>query len=259
MKRNLLLKRLLICLMSLIFIACLNEKGDNSEKKEYQNYIENTIKLSKDTEVNVKIGEDLYVELEEKASTSYVWEATITDENLIEKIGENTFDFKDEDLVGGSVTKVWKFKVKSSGVTKINFVQRDISNLELEQYEYEFKINISDDLNTSFQNYINGLQELKEAQEKIIAIGETVYIQLEENASTGYMWTYNLEDGTIVEEVDKKSFSFVDEEIVGAGVTKVWKFEAKKLGTTKINFVYAREFEEEYAGNEELEYIIKVE
>lgn len=71
--------------------------------------------------------------------------------------------------------------------------------------------------------------------------GSNIFIILDSNPSTGYSWTYNIEDKSIVASV---SDNFVQNnsgsERVGAGGIHTFILQGKKEGRTQVVFTYAR-------------------
>jgi len=80
-----------------------------------------------------------------------------------------------------------------------------------------------------------------------IKTGEQFSINLEENASTGYKWYYNIADPSIVEFVKEyyQSQSTSTPIIVGAPTQHFWVFKGLKVGTTTITFTSRRGFSSE--------------
>ncbi len=85
----------------------------------------------------------------------------------------------------------------------------------------------------------------KDDRDIIAHAGKTFTITLEENPSTGYAWTVDISDKTVVslenEEYRQEPGS---EDIAGAGGLKVLTFKGLKKGTAAITLVYERGFEE---------------
>lgn len=78
-----------------------------------------------------------------------------------------------------------------------------------------------------------------------VKAGSSFTIQLEENPTTGYMWSVSVSDESIVKmESDKYNDESAGEGLVGAPGNHTYVFEALKVGTAQITFVYERSFEE---------------
>ena len=102
-------------------------------------------------------------------------------------------------------------------------------------------------------------QEVVASQEELIigkdtrpivleeTLAETFTIELAENASTGYTWSYTIEPEagiTLVsnEYAEAEQDEDADDELqpVGAAGTRTWTFSADELGTYMMTFTYAR-------------------
>jgi len=87
----------------------------------------------------------------------------------------------------------------------------------------------------------------KVANKKIEAVaGKTFDIKLEQNASTGYSWTYKADSQLKLVKASEQatpSKSKDGDPIVGAPTNKTWTFKATKPGTYKVSFKYEREWE----------------
>ncbi len=88
--------------------------------------------------------------------------------------------------------------------------------------------------------------------------GETFTISLEENPSTGYAWTIDISDESIVKlEKDDYEPEPADKDIVGIGGLRILTFKGLKEGSATITLTYERGFEENSA-TETLVYNVKV-
>jgi inhibitor of cysteine peptidase len=74
-------------------------------------------------------------------------------------------------------------------------------------------------------------------------IGDTLRIELEANATTGYEWSLGLVDPSIVQQRGEPEYIGPEQALPGAGGTSVWTFEAVRSGTTQLVLHYARPFE----------------
>ncbi len=78
-----------------------------------------------------------------------------------------------------------------------------------------------------------------------VKAGDRFTIQLEENPTTGYMWSVSVSDESVVKMTgDQYNDESASEGLAGAPGTHTYTFEALKAGTTQITFVYERSFEE---------------
>jgi inhibitor of cysteine peptidase len=70
--------------------------------------------------------------------------------------------------------------------------------------------------------------------------GDTIVLQLDENASTGYTWAASKTDATILALQD--STYTASGNVPGSGGTRVFTFLAKKAGTVHLQLKYWRSF-----------------
>lgn len=80
---------------------------------------------------------------------------------------------------------------------------------------------------------------------------------LEENASTGYSWSYKTNSDTI-KLIDHKVLLSGNKKLVGAPSQEVWTFKANQKGTFKIQFLYMRPWEKNSAAAKIVEYTVEV-
>lgn len=76
-----------------------------------------------------------------------------------------------------------------------------------------------------------------------IDAGTTLRVELAGNPSTGYGWEVAGVDNTILTQTGEPAFT-PESDAVGAPGTVVLRFEAAAPGTTPLEFVYRRPFEE---------------
>jgi predicted secreted protein len=76
--------------------------------------------------------------------------------------------------------------------------------------------------------------------------GDIGRVVLEGNETTGYMWTYEIGDSSILElgSQDYVVDNGGDDAAAGAGGTYSWEFRALKKGTTTIIFTYSRSWDD---------------
>lgn len=77
--------------------------------------------------------------------------------------------------------------------------------------------------------------------------GETFYLRLKENPTTGYAWQLNLSEGlSIVPGQDKyypESTEAGEQPLVGAGGVHLWEIKANTPGSQQVNGIYKRAWE----------------
>jgi len=91
-------------------------------------------------------------------------------------------------------------------------------------------------------------------------VGDSICVVLEENPSTGYGWEYTEGPEGLLDFVETKSFERegVDPKMVGAPITRVWKFSAVKEGEVTLTYVYRRSWETDVEPVETMEYLIRI-
>lgn len=67
-------------------------------------------------------------------------------------------------------------------------------------------------------------------------------LMLEGNPTTGYNWTYDIEDPTLVDIIEEY-ITNCEENVVGCGGTYTYTITGLKNGKTNIKFNYKREWE----------------
>ena len=79
--------------------------------------------------------------------------------------------------------------------------------------------------------------------EVTITVGETMEIALPGNPTTGFSWEVSSIDSAVLTAVGDPSFR-ADSTLVGSGGTMTLQFEAVAPGTTALELVYHRPFED---------------
>jgi len=70
-------------------------------------------------------------------------------------------------------------------------------------------------------------------------IGDKLYVELCSNPTTGFEWSYEISDDTVVKEEDH-DFEAPDGDVPGAPGKETWTFEAIDKGTTAISMEYSQ-------------------
>lgn len=84
----------------------------------------------------------------------------------------------------------------------------------------------------------------KQDRDITVSAGKRFMIQLEENPSTGYAWSFNISDKGIVYLFDNKfDDNPTDNLIVGSNGMRNLTFMGKSRGIATISFVYERSWE----------------
>lgn len=88
--------------------------------------------------------------------------------------------------------------------------------------------------------------------------GETFYLRLKENPTTGYMWQLNLSEGlSVVPGEDNGNGTYypessreIEQPLVGSGGVRLWEIKANSEGSQQVNAIYKRIWENT-TGNED--------
>jgi predicted secreted protein len=93
------------------------------------------------------------------------------------------------------------------------------------------------------KSFIGNAAVLSADTPAIVAAGGEFCVVLEENASTGYRWTYTTAPVGPATEVGKESFSASDKAMIGAPSITIWKFRADAPGELVLTYLYYRPWE----------------
>jgi len=78
-----------------------------------------------------------------------------------------------------------------------------------------------------------------------LAVGQSLVVTLDSNASTGYSWSLaQNSDDSVLNETGNKYLA-PQTTLVGAGGKEEWTFKALKKGTSSISMVYRRSWEKD--------------
>lgn len=118
-------------------------------------------------------------------------------------------------------------------------------------------------LSTGFAAGTNALKAVKPvvlvADKAAIIVKEGQFsITLEENASTGYLWSYTA-DAEALKLVSENTQTAKNPNLVGAPSLKTWVFRAEKAGLFTLNFAYARSWEKDVPPAKTAQYMVIVE
>jgi len=127
---------------------------------------------------------------------------------------------------------------------------RDIKKRFPEQYQnevLEFQTRHRDtlqDLKESTRNRAEKQMSPPEQPDLILPVGGTDVIELEANRTTGYKWSYTIDNREVIEVVSDE-YQEDDNEggKLGAGGTRVLKIKGVQAGAADIRFQYARQWE----------------
>lgn len=91
-----------------------------------------------------------------------------------------------------------------------------------------------------------------------LSVGDTFQVVLKGNPTTGFAWHYTIEKNDLVKLVSEDAVP--DSNLIGAGSTFTWNFQALKAGQTKITYKYYRDWEGEAAATTDniVEYLVSI-
>ena len=97
-------------------------------------------------------------------------------------------------------------------------------------------------IQVSYDDFLNQNQISRKVT---IAVGDTLFLNLGSNASTGFQWTEKLliSDPQVMTQTSHKVIPPV-ERMPGAAGAEVWTLEAKKKGNTTVSSTYGRPWPE---------------
>jgi inhibitor of cysteine peptidase len=85
--------------------------------------------------------------------------------------------------------------------------------------------------------------------------GDTFYVKLNENPTTGFSWQMNTTDGLAVVNDE---YIAPDTELVGAGGVHEWEIQAVATGTQQVTAVYRRSWEDVTGDEQIFEFTVEV-
>lgn len=89
------------------------------------------------------------------------------------------------------------------------------------------------------------LDETDNGGQVTLEAGQTLAISLPSNPSTGYSWEVESIDAAVLSQTGDPEFeSEAEGDVVGAGGTETFRFEAVASGTVQLTLIYHRPFEE---------------
>ncbi len=83
----------------------------------------------------------------------------------------------------------------------------------------------------------------QKSDERVSYEGKTLSVTLEENATTGYLWSFTIDGSSLVPTGDEVIASASSKDSVGAPTKHVFRFEGVSEGTAVLTFTYARSWE----------------
>ncbi len=169
--------------------------------------------------IDVDISGSFKVSLEENGSTGYLWSYTVSEENAINLISEESFSFS-PGAVGAPVQKVWTFEALKPGKYTLLFAysqpwDKDTAPIETVQCEIY--------VSTTTGSVIN------------VSKDETFKVSLKEGGFAGYTWSYTSSEENAIALVSEDSF-YQHPGWFDAFSQTVWTFKALKPGNYTLLF-----------------------
>lgn len=206
------------------------------------------------------VGETFKITLEENTSTGHSW-SYVGNSDALELIADKIEypEQTDSPMVGVANLKTWTFKATKAGTYTLKFVytqpwEKDQKPAQTETYT----INVTEK-GKSGQKTVKQqpLAVLKTGKMNTVKAGQAFYIQLEENTTTGYNWSYKVSN-TAVNLIAEENRFPAQVNLEGAPNEKIWTFKATKAGTYTLKFNYMQSWEEEQQPAQSMIYTIKV-
>lgn len=98
-------------------------------------------------------------------------------------------------------------------------------------------------------------EELKETKIVEVKIGDKFFVTLDANPTTGFQWEVDFDSSFF--KLVHQEYTPSQKDLIGAGGTEVFTFQALKPGETEIKFSYLRPWEKE--ASEQLVYKVIIE
>lgn len=90
----------------------------------------------------------------------------------------------------------------------------------------------------------NAVETPKDVSEGVTVKGSEITVVYKENPTTGYVWSYHIEDENIVKCIsDENTQEHMDNTEAGRGSWRIFTFKTEKSGETAITMKYARNWE----------------
>jgi inhibitor of cysteine peptidase len=156
----------------------------------------------------------------------------------------------------------------------VNFTQ--IIPLEVQGLKagnYTVNVNgVKGSFNLAVDNMLNGTPNSMPPRQQVVTeanngksinlkVGDSFYLRLPENPSTGYSWVLNTSQGLggnlTGNYSSEQPSEGVNQPLVGAGGVRIWEIKANSTGSQQVNGIYKRSFENETG--EEKKFTLKVE
>lgn len=101
----------------------------------------------------------------------------------------------------------------------------------------------------------NAITEGFDGESMELKTGDTIYIRLNENPTTGFSWQMNTTDGLVVVSDE---YIAPDTDLVGAGGVHAWEVRAAATGTQQVTAMYRRPWEDVTGDEQRFGFTIEV-
>jgi inhibitor of cysteine peptidase len=170
--------------------------------------------------INVNINESLKISLEENLSTGYSWSYTISEENAINLISEESFSSYTPGMAGVPSQKVWTFEALKPGKYTLLYTYSRSWETDIPPIE-TVKVDIY--VSTTTGSIIN------------VNKGETFKVSLLEGGFVGYTWSYTVSEENAIALISEDSF-YQNPGWADAFSQVVWTFTTLKPGKYTLLF-----------------------
>lgn len=223
------------------------------------------IPLDMNAEENVLQIDDIgFVSFPDNSASGDAWHFNISDMSIVQLDSSITVPYSNPDVILNSMMPAnqkitsWYFKALRQGTTSITFYQDNVYTLDSSSVKPGFRaicfnIRVGDPLPPTPTPTpwieptwppIPGDGYLQPYQQNVLKIGATGTVMLDENLTTGYLWSYRIEDSSVMSLGSDNYVPYLNSDpAIGSGGTHFWYFNALKEGETKIIFTCSRNFE----------------
>lgn len=117
--------------------------------------------------------------------------------------------------------------------------QENVSNIDLNKPISKIRY-LAD---KKYNLYLHKTIKLEKNKITELSKSDSCFVELKENATTGFRWYFNNTNEKSLKAISEKKINFNKPDIVGGGVTHVWKFQAVEKGRAVLDFKYYRSWE----------------
>ncbi len=228
----LLLAVLLFAVSALILVSGCGEEKVTVEDDSGEKNVTRSLEAS--------VGEEIVVTLEANPSTGYSWRLT---EPLDEKVItlERTSFQQDDVKSGAPGTRVWWFRAVGEGKAEI-----DMEYVRTWEKDKEPARTFTAAVTVSGEDGAKAMEYSDPDSPIEVGKGDTFYIVLDSNPTTGYQWELaGPFDDKVLSLEGSRYEAPQDTTVMGAGGKEYWEFDAVGSGSTEVSFRYVRSWEKD--------------